>query len=310
MPGSPVILDTDIGDDCDDTWALAMLLRSPELDLKLVTTATGDTTYRARLAARLLDIAGRTDVPIGIGTPNTGRQTIPRQHEWVKAYSLDNYPGRVHRAGVQAIIDTIMASPEPVTLIAIGPLSNVAEALRREPRIAPRTRFVGMHGSFQWHITSNLNLSLQPGGRPEWNVVCDVPAAHTVFTAPWLQATITPLDTCGRVVLDGERYQRLLRSDDPVARAVIENYRIWASTQTQNCDPDSHSSVLFDCVAVHLAHTTRWLNIRPMTVSVEPDGSTIERADGAPFHVALAWDDISAFEANLVARLLAPPQSV
>ena len=309
MPGIPAILDTDIGDDCDDTWALALLLRSPELDLKLVTTATGDTSYRARIAARLLAIAGRSDVPIGVGAPDTGRPTVPRQSQWVQGYELDDYPGRVHRDGIQAIIDTIMASPGAVTLIAIGPLSNIAEALRREPRIATRTRFVGMHGSFHWHITSNLQLSPRPGGRPEWNVVCDVPAAQAVFAAPWLQATITPLDTCGRVVLDGERYRRLLRSDDPLTRAVLANYRIWAATQTQNCDPDRHSSVLFDCVAVHLAHTARWLSIRPLTVSVEPDGSTTERAGGAPFEVALAWDDIAAFEEDLVARLLAPPQS-
>lgn len=63
----PVILDTDIGGDIDDTWALAMLLNSPELDLKLVVTDTGNTTYRAKVAAKLLEVAGRTDVPIGIG---------------------------------------------------------------------------------------------------------------------------------------------------------------------------------------------------------------------------------------------------
>jgi len=56
----PVILDTDIGDDIDDTWALALLLRSPEVDLRLVTTDYGNTVYRARVAARLLEVAGRT----------------------------------------------------------------------------------------------------------------------------------------------------------------------------------------------------------------------------------------------------------
>src|SRR5438132_355466 len=74
---TPVILDTDIGDDIDDTWALAMLLRSPELDLKLVTTANGKAEYRAKLIARLLTVAKRTYVPIGLGTGSregSGRQ--------------------------------------------------------------------------------------------------------------------------------------------------------------------------------------------------------------------------------------------
>ena len=60
----PVILDTDIGGDIDDTWALAMVLKSPELDLKLVVTDTGNTTYRACVTAKMLEVAGRTDVPV------------------------------------------------------------------------------------------------------------------------------------------------------------------------------------------------------------------------------------------------------
>jgi inosine-uridine nucleoside N-ribohydrolase len=64
----PVILDTDIGSDIDDAWALAMMLRSPELDVKLVTSCTSDTTARARIIAKMLALAGR-DVPVGIGVP-------------------------------------------------------------------------------------------------------------------------------------------------------------------------------------------------------------------------------------------------
>ena len=65
----PVILDTDIGSDIDDTWALAMLMRCPELDLKMVLTETADTTYRAALTAKFLTVAGRDDVPIAIAPP-------------------------------------------------------------------------------------------------------------------------------------------------------------------------------------------------------------------------------------------------
>ena len=65
--GRPVILDTDIGDDVDDTWALLMLLRMPELDLKLAVSDYGNAIYRCRLLAKLLQLTGRTDVPIGVG---------------------------------------------------------------------------------------------------------------------------------------------------------------------------------------------------------------------------------------------------
>lgn len=306
MKRRPVILDTDIGDDIDDTWALAMLLKSPELDVKLVTADTGDTTYRARLIARLLDVAGRTDVPVGVGLPNTGRTTPPRQTAWVEGYDLGHYPGTVHADGVQAIIRTIMDSPELVTLICIGPVPNIAEALRREPGLAARARFAGMHGSFHWHITSNLRLAMEPGQYAEWNVLCDAVAAQAVFAAPWTAAAITPVDTCARVVLDGERYRRVRDSADPLMRAVIENYRIWAASMGTSCDPQAQSSVLFDTVAVHLAHTTRWLRTRRMGVRVDGEGYTREDAAARPFQVALEWEDYDAYADDLVERLLGP----
>jgi inosine-uridine nucleoside N-ribohydrolase len=141
----PVILDTDIGDDIDDTWALALLLKSPELDVKLVVSDRGDTVYRAKVIARLLEVAGRTDIPVGIGvreSDNGGRQAA-----WVADYDLASYPGTVHADGVAALIETIMKSPQPMTLICIGPVPNIRVALERRPEIANRARFVGMHGS-------------------------------------------------------------------------------------------------------------------------------------------------------------------
>jgi hypothetical protein len=86
----PVILDTDIGSDMDDTWALVMMLRSPELDVKLITSASEDTQYRTKIIAKLLETAKRTDIPIGTGI-STLRSDQPdssywsrRQKEWCK----------------------------------------------------------------------------------------------------------------------------------------------------------------------------------------------------------------------------------
>jgi inosine-uridine nucleoside N-ribohydrolase len=89
----PAILDTDIGGDIDDTWALAMMLRSPELDVKLAVTDTGDTTYRARVVAKMLESGGRVDVPIGMGIHLEDLSC--NQADWVAAYDLSSYPGRV-----------------------------------------------------------------------------------------------------------------------------------------------------------------------------------------------------------------------
>ncbi len=128
---TPVILDTDIGFDVDDVWALVFLLQCPELDVKLITTTTGDTWYRAAIVAKLLTIAGRTDIPIGIGIPLD--YSAPTHEAWLGDFQLSEYAGVVIEDGIGALCKTIHDSHEPVSLIGIGPLPNIAAALSRSP---------------------------------------------------------------------------------------------------------------------------------------------------------------------------------
>ena len=129
----PIILDTDIGFDVDDVWALVFLLKCPELDVKLITTTTGDTWYRAALVAKILTIAGRTDIPIGVGIPLD--YSAPTHEAWLGDFQLSEYPGVVIEDGIGALCETVLNSQEPVSLIGIGPLPNIAAALSRSPTI-------------------------------------------------------------------------------------------------------------------------------------------------------------------------------
>lgn len=291
----PVILDTDLGDDIDDTWALAMMLKSPELDIKLITTATGDTRARAFAIAKMLEIAGRTDIPIGIGTVGEGNPN--RQMGWVGDFTLDRYASTMHDDGVGALIDTIMASPIPITLVSIGPLGNIADALQREPYIAERARFVGMQGSVK------RGYDNKPEPDKEWNIVANIPAAQRVFTAPWPEMIITPLDTCGTICLRNEKYQAVRDSDDPLMHAVMENYRAWAAAGGWG-NPDEASTILFDTVAVYLAFTQDLLEVVPLGIRVTDDGLTAIDETARTVHCALEWKDLAAFEDFLVARLV------
>lgn len=292
----PVILDTDIGDDIDDTWALAMLLRSPELDLKLVVGDLGKALYRAKLIARILETAGRTDVAVGLGIGS--RDGDGGQAEWVKGYDLKAYPGKVHDDGVGAIIETIMAAPGPITLIAIGPMPNLKAALEREPKIATKARFVGMHGS----VRKGYGNKAEP--EPEYNVKCDVAACRKVFTAPW-EMTITPLDTCGLVHLRGEKFKAVREAADPLAAAVIENYRLWAKKARK--EELDGSSTLFDTVAVYLAFTDALCRMETLGIRITDDGRTAIDEAAKKVRVATEWKDMGAFEDLLVRRLTGKP---
>jgi inosine-uridine nucleoside N-ribohydrolase len=291
----PVLLDTDIGYDIDDTWALALLLKCPEVDLKLVVSATHETTYGAKLLAKFLALSGRPDIPVGVGLHFTDQ--VGGQAPWVANYNLASYPGQVHEDGVQALIDTIMTSPEPVTLLAIDPLPNIGEALRREPRLADRCRFVGMHGSLR------LGYNGDPEIAKEYNVACHTPDCQAAFTAPW-DMTITPLDTCGLITLTGDKYQKILASPDPMTQMIIENYRLWSHWGTRDRDYWKHqSSTLFDTVAVYLTFCEDLINMEPLGVRVTDDGYTVIDETEKKMDCAMSWKDLGAFEDLLVERL-------
>src|SRR5215467_14450977 len=139
-----VILDTDIGDDIDDAFALALLLRSPELELQGITTAWGDTALRARLTNRLLKEAGASGIPVvaGISTPTESPFT---QAEWAR----EGEPAARSDA-VEFLLEAARRFPGQVTLIAIGPLTNVGRAIERDPEgFRKFRRVVVMGGSIR-----------------------------------------------------------------------------------------------------------------------------------------------------------------
>jgi inosine-uridine nucleoside N-ribohydrolase len=295
---SPVILATDIGDDIDDTWALGFLLKCPELKLKLVATEFGKAQYRAKLLGKFLQQTGHAHVPIAVG-PDVEPRGEGALAEWVKNYDLHSYPGEVHADGVAAIIEVIMNSPEPVTLICIGPMPNVAAALAREPRIVQRARFVGMDGS----VRVGYDGSKTPDA--EWNVKANPAAAQKGLAANW-DITITPLDTCGLVTLEGARYQRMLQARDPVPATIVENYRLWSKAGNKESEAEHHSSVLFDTVAVYLALDQHFCQMERLGIRVTDQGLTVIDNQAKPMNVATQWKDLDGYRDFLVNRLCGP----
>jgi inosine-uridine nucleoside N-ribohydrolase len=257
--------------------------------------------------AKFLQQVGRTNIAVGIGIKQ--RDEAHRQTPWAEGHDLSSYPGKVHRDGVQAIIDTIMNSPSRITLIAIGPLPNVAEALKREPRIAEKADFVGMYGSVYRGYGSE-----KPDA--EYNVKADVEAAKKVFAAPW-SMTITPLDTCGLVVLDGDKYQKVLKKNSPITTNLIENYRTWYKGGLKNRKDldeaginrlvdeklNSSSTTLFDTVAIYLAVSRQLVEVERLPIRVTDDGFTRVENGAKMVNCAVKWKDLDGYERWLVERL-------
>lgn len=293
----PVIIDTDIGSDIDDMWALAFALKSPELDIKLIVSDSGDTVGRAKIVAKMLEVAERTDIPVAVGIPLDSTQAL-RQGDWVADYQLEAYPGEVYHDGIGAIIDTIMSSPETITILALGPVPNLAAALQREPRIVEKAKIVGMHGSIREGRFGSPKII------PTYNVMIQTKACQMVFEADW-DIALTPVDSCSWARLRGDKYRAVRDCQDPLIQALIENYRLWAphAQWVQGVDVEYQSSTLYDVATVYLAFSDELFEMERLGIRVTDDAYTLIDDDAKAMDCAMGWKDLAAFEDLMVERL-------
>lgn len=211
-----VLLDTDIGDDIDDALALALILRSPEIRLHGVSTVFGDTTCRARLAAHLLNVFGRADVPVaaGIATPLLPRHRPSGVPQAAILDPREELPALSNLSGPQLIIETALAPPGRLTLLCIGPLTNVASALQQEPHLFMAIRSIVMVGG-----TSGLPFA-------DWNVRSDARAAQIVL-ASGIPITMLGWNITTRCQLRERDVELLRRQHSPQAQLLYKLLAIW-----------------------------------------------------------------------------------
>ena len=173
---TPVLLDTDIGSDIDDAVALAYLLRQPRCELVGITTVSGDTAKRAALVEIVCRAGGRTDIPIhaGVGLPFLNGPGQPNVPQFAAVATLPHRTDYVNSA-VDFLRTTIRSRPGEITLLAVGPMTNVAALFASDPEIPSLLkRIVLMCGVY----TSRGGQG--PGDR-EWNALVDPVAAAIVY---------------------------------------------------------------------------------------------------------------------------------
>jgi inosine-uridine nucleoside N-ribohydrolase len=166
----PLVLDTDVGDDIDDALALALILRSPALELRGVTTVFRNAPRRALLTREVLRDFNRSDVPLASGISKPLLEPFdPRLGAQMQVLESDTWETPPPH-GVDFLVALAQHDePEPLVIAPIGPLTNIAAAIVREPDLIHKTRLVVMGG---W---------LQDPQYPEWNIRCDPEAAAIVF---------------------------------------------------------------------------------------------------------------------------------
>lgn len=270
-PKTKVILDTDIGDDIDDAWALGFVVSYPGFKPLGITMAHGNTPGRAKIACKLLHIAGREAIPVLVGR-QTSKQVAP-QFSWAEDYEKTR-PATTPAADF--IVEMARRYPGEVVLIAVGPLENVADALQKEPNLGKLLkRVVLMSGCIYGTAT-------KPEPAPEYNVYAALADSRAVYGAG-LPLTIVPLDSTTRVQLRDEERARVQKSRAPLAYALECLYRLWLSR------PAARMTLHDQLAVAEAARPAEFFELKEtLPIVVDDKGFTrIDREHGKPVAVCL-----------------------
>lgn len=259
----PVIIDTDVGDDIDDAFALVIALQDPRLSVLGVTTAWGDTRTRVLLVRRLLATLGRRDVVVAQG-PATADAVPFTQRRWALG-ARDTSPAP---DAIEFIHTQIRKHPGEITLIAIAPLSNVEALQRRYPGALRQLRQVAMMGG-SIHAGYNLGGAIPvPKPSAEYNVA-SAPQGLRILLKSQVPVRMFPLDST-QIKFDEVRRERLFAYGTPAADALTLLYHQWRLLNSFG----QITPTLFDVVPVVWLLQPASCPLKAMRIGVDERGYT------------------------------------
>lgn len=263
----PFILDTDIGTDVDDALALAFALRHPGLDLRAITTVSGDTLRRARIARKLLLIAGRDDIEVAAGVPSEARAHGRNVEHGREGEGLLEDGESLDISGRDAAtLLTEECAANGYEIATVGMQSNVAAALEREPAFVDSVpRLTVMGGVFApvrflgriLPPSIDHNLNADPGGT--------VRALNAGFETLYVPGDVT----MGAWLLSP--HLEALRNGDALCKALAQQIDVWAPilrSRGRGEIPADHVALLHDPLAVACMVDRRFVTSGRMRVTV------------------------------------------
>ncbi len=259
-----VMIDTDIGDDIDDAFAVALALRSPELQILGITTAFGDTETRAKLLDRFLAEVGRRDIPVAAGVPTTPNGTFTQR----RYAESGHFAKPSHPNAVAFLLDQIRRNPGQITLISIGPLMNVGAAIDKDLATFRKLKRVILMGGAIRRGYGDLGFGPPTPPQPEWNILNDIPSAQKLF-ASGVPLFVMPLDAT-QLKLDEVKRAFLFSQGTPLTDALTLLYHQWGQ----------QTPTLFDPMTIAFLVNPALCPVQPMHIRVDDKGFT--RPDPGP----------------------------
>jgi purine nucleosidase len=277
-----VILDTDVGTDVDDALAITLAVASPELKIEGITTVHADAPLRARIAQRLLELAGCTGIPVVAGASFPIAMPLPEKFHWNPR--LRGHEGHgllppqdltptsdLHATADEAarfIIERAAANAGELSLIAIGPLTNLGRALQLEPGLRDMIRDVTLMGGMvdaqrvPWPPVLETNLNADPG------------AAEIVF-ASGIPLTIVGFEVTTQVFLSPAQRAEIRSWDQPLTNVLVtlmeqmlENFATFSQEMELTIDIFQGRTYMHDPLAICTSIASDFVLVRPMHVQL------------------------------------------
>lgn len=265
-PKQKIIFDCDLGSDIDDAFALALILSSPEFECLGIVLDHGMTQKRAQIAAKMIYITGRTDIPIVVGreTNNVIGSDSPApysgQYYWAEGFNKVKYSSK---PAVDFIIENLKKYPNEVILITVGPLPNIGDVLRKDPNALKLAKHVySMFGSF--YAGYGTPEDPKPVVSPEWNVRGDLEASKLLVNSG-AKITYCGLDVTTLVWFNKDLRFKLLMRQSPLTNALSALTVLWS-----DADPCLH-----DAVTVSMILWPELFTTRPAHVKIVGNGYTV-----------------------------------
>jgi purine nucleosidase len=280
----PLVLDSDMGSDADDALCLALALAAPELELLAVTCVGRESRLRAQIAGRLLELAGRRHIPVYAGCrvpllAGAGYNWFGHEGEGILEPGVEPAIERAHAA--DALLELSQRRPG-LEIAAVGPLTNLALALAKDPDFAARVSRLTVMGGHLRRVSYRGRTF--PFG-VDYNL-CSDPHASLLVLRSGMPIRLVTADVTLQTWLRESDVQALEKSGDPLRGALARAVRLWTPVQRELLDPEprdgfDNAAFLHDPLTLACVYDESFCRFE--TLEIEPaieDGvfRTIERA--------------------------------
>ena len=293
-PPEKIIIDTDIGDDIDDAFALGLALSSPEFDILGISASFGDTVTRAKMLDRMLGELGHNDMPVAMGTPVNVNLNAFTQRRYAES---GQFRRANHLSSVDFILEQARKYPGQVTLVAVGPLPNIGAAIDKDPAAFRQLKRVVIMGGSIRTMTDPYGVAAPIAPHPEWNIKNDIASAQKLFAAG-VPLLVMPLDSTANLKMHEVARTALFAHGSMLTNILAGLYYEW-SAYTRSPTP-----IQYDPMTLAALLEPSLCPLTPMHITVDDAGDTKE-TPGTPNAQVCLKSDADSFLHFYVKRVTA-----